>query len=147
MGCARRLFLDNHAPASNIHPIPTDTANSQEAARRYETELQSFYGADRLDATRALFDVVLMGLGPDGHTASLFPNYPALGQTERWVVGVPEAHVKPCVPRVTLTLPALGSCREMLFEVSGPDKLAILARMRGARDQPASRAHRMSDTI
>jgi len=147
MGSARRLFLDNHAPASNIHPIPTDTANSQEAARRYETELQSFYGADRLDATRALFDVVLMGVGPDGHTASLFPNYPALEQTERWVVGVPEAHVEPFVPRVTLTLPALGSCREMLFEVSGPDKRAILTRVLDGEDLPANRAHSMGETI
>jgi 6-phosphogluconolactonase len=147
MGSARRLFLDNHAPASNIHPIPTDTANSQEAARRYETELQSFYGADRLDATRALFDVVLMGVGPDGHTASLFPNYPALEQTERWVLGVPEAHVKPFVPRVTLTLPALGSCREMLFEVSGPDKRAILTRVLDGEDLPANRAHSIGETI
>ncbi len=147
MGSARRLFLDNHAPASNIHPIPTDTANSQEAARRYENKLQSFYGADRLDATRALFDVVLMGVGPDGHTASLFPNYPALEQTERWVVGVPEAHVKPFVPRVTLTLPALGSCREMLFEVSGPDKRAILTRVLDGEDLPANRAHSMGETI
>ena len=147
MGSARRLFLDNHAPASNIHPIPTDTANSQEAARRYENKLQSFYGADRLDATRALFDVVLMGVGPDGHTASLFPNYPALEQTERWVVGVPEAHVKPFVPRVTLTLPALGSCREMLFEVSGPDKRAILTRVLDGEDLPANRAHSIGETI
>ena len=147
MGSARRLFLDNHAPASNIHPIPTDSANPREAARRYENELQSFYGADRLDATRALFDVVLMGVGPDGHTASLFPNYPALEQTERWVLGVPEAHVKPFVPRVTLTLPALGSCREMLFEVSGPDKRAILTRVLDGEDLPANRAHSIGETI
>src|SRR6476620_10507242 len=65
MGVARRIFLNRHAPASNIHPIPTDTANPQEAARRYESELKSFYGADRLDSTRPLFDVVLMGVGPD----------------------------------------------------------------------------------
>ena len=147
MGSARRLFLDSHAPASNIHPIPTDSANPREAARRYENELQSFYGADRLDATRALFDVVLMGVGPDGHTASLFPNYPALEQTERWVVGVPEAHVKPFVPRVTLTLPALGSCREMLFEVAGPDKRAILTRVLEGENLPAGRACALGETL
>ena len=119
MGMARRIFLDHCAPASNIHPIPTDTADPDEAARRYERELQSFYGAEELEPERPLFDLVLMGVGPDGHTASLFPDDPAVEETERWVVGVPQAHVEPFVPRVTLTLPALGSCREMLFEVGG----------------------------
>jgi len=141
------MFLDSHAPAANIHPIPTDTADPREAARRYENELQSFYGADRLDATRPLFDAVLMGVGPDGHTASLFPNYPALEETERWVVGVPEAHVEPFVPRVTLTLPALGSCREMLFELSGSDKRAILTRVLDGEDLPANRVHSTGETI
>jgi 6-phosphogluconolactonase len=147
MGTARRLFLNSYAPASNIHPIPTDTANPEEAARRYESELQSFHGADRLDARRPLFDVVLMGVGPDGHTASLFPDYPALEETDRWVVSVPEAHVEPFVPRVTLTLPALGSCREMLFEVSGSDKRAILTRVLDGEDLPANRAHSTGETI
>jgi 6-phosphogluconolactonase len=88
-----------------------------------------------------------MGVGPDGHTASLFPNYPALEETERWVVGVPEAHVEPFVPRVTLTLPALGSCREMLFEVSGPDKRTILTRVLDGEDLPANRVRSTDETI
>jgi 6-phosphogluconolactonase len=147
MGVARRLFLDRCAPASNIHAIPTDTADSEQSARRYESELKSFYGANELDSARPLFDVVLMGVGPDGHTASLFPDYPAIEETERWVVGVPKAHVEPFVPRVTLTLPALGSCREMLFEVSGPDKRAILTRVLAGENLPANRAHSMGETI
>lgn len=147
MGTARRIFLNSYAPASNIHPIPTDAASPQEAARRYESELQSFYGADRLDSTRPLFDVVLMGVGPDGHTASLFPDDAALEETGRWVVGVPKAHVEPFVPRVTLTLPALGSCREMLFEVSGSDKRAILTRVLDGEALPANRAHSAGETI
>jgi 6-phosphogluconolactonase/glucosamine-6-phosphate isomerase/deaminase len=63
-----------------------------------------------------LFDLVLMGVGSDGHTASLFPDHPALRETERWVIGVPQADVEPFVPRVRLTLPALTCCGEMLFE-------------------------------
>jgi 6-phosphogluconolactonase len=147
MSMARQAFLDSCAPAANIHPIPTDTANPDEAARRYERVLQSFYGADRLDPARPLFDVVLMGIGPDGHTASLFPFYPAIDETERWVVGVPEAHVEPFVPRVTLTLPALGSCREMLFEVAGPEKRAVLTRVLAGENLPAKQAHSTEETI
>ena len=147
MGMARQIFLDRCAPASNIHPIPTDSSDPREAARRYQSELQSFYGADCLDPARPLFDVVLMGVGPDGHTASLFPDYPAIEETEPWVVGVPKAHIEPLVPRVTLTLPALGSCREMLFEVAGPDKRAILTRVLGDENLPANRARSMGETI
>jgi 6-phosphogluconolactonase len=147
MGTARRIFLDRLAPAANIHPIPIDTSDPDEAARRYESELQLFYGANALDPARPLFDVVLMGMGPDGHTASLFPDYPAIEETERWVVGVPKAHVEPFVPRVTLTLPALNSCREMLFEVAGSEKRAILMRVLGAENLPANRAHSTGETI
>jgi len=147
MGMARRIFLDHCAPAANIHPIPTDAADPREAARRYESELKSFYGANELVSSRPLFDVVLMGVGPDGHTASLFPDYPAIEEIERWVVGVPQAHVEPFVPRVTLTLPALASCREMLFEVAGAQKRAILTRVLDGENLPASRARSTGETI
>jgi 6-phosphogluconolactonase len=147
MGAARRLFLDRQAPAANVHPIATDTASAEEAARRYERELKSFYGTNDLDPARPLFEVVLMGVGPDGHTASLFPGYPAIEETGRWVTGVPEAHVEPFVPRISLTLPALGSCREMLFEVAGAGKRAILTRVLDGENLPANRAHSIGDTI
>jgi 6-phosphogluconolactonase len=147
MAMARRIFLDRTAPAANIHPIPADSADPDDAARRYEHELQSFYGANALDPARPLFDVVLMGVGPDGHTASLFPGYPALEETKRWVVGVPKANVEPFVPRVTLTLPTLASSREMLFEVAGADKRPILTRVLAGENLPANRAHSMGETI
>jgi len=147
MAMARRIFLDHWAPSANIHPIPTDAASPDEAAARYERELKAFYGADELDPARPLFDLVLMGVGPDGHTASLFPGYPALRETVRWVVGVPEAHVEPFVPRVTLTLPALASCREMLFEVSGAGKRAILTRALAGEALPANRARSNGETV
>ncbi len=147
MAMARTIFLDECAPRSNIHPIPTDAASPDESARRYEDELKSFHGADRLDSAKPLFDLVLLGVGPDGHTASLFPGDPAVDEMERWVVGVAKAHVEPFVPRVTLTLPALASCREMLFEVAGAEKRAILTRVLGGENLPASRAQSIHDTI
>jgi 6-phosphogluconolactonase len=147
MAMARAIFLDALAPASHIHPIPTDVADPDESAARYERELKSFYGADRLDRARPLFDLVLMGVGPDGHTASLFPGYPAVQETARWVVGVPQAHVEPFVPRVTLTMPALASCREMLFEVSGSSKREILTRVLGGENLPAATARSEGDTV
>ena len=147
MSMARQIFLDRFAPPANIHPIPTDTVDAEESARRYESELQSFYGARELDPARPLFDVVLMGVGPDGHTASLLPDDPALEQTRQWVVGVPKAHVEPFVPRVTLTLPALGSCREMLFEVAGSEKHAILTRLLADENLPANRARSTGETV
>ena len=147
MAMARRTFLDACAPATNIHPIPTDAADPDRAARAYERELQSFYGAETLDSVRPLFDLVLMGVGPDGHTASLFPGYPATEETERWVVGVPKAHVEPFVPRVTLTFPALGSCSEMLFEVASADKRAILTRVLEGENLPAGRARALGETL
>lgn len=147
MGAARRIFLDRCAPAANIHPIPTDATGPDAGAERYADELKSFYGADQFDPARPLFDLVLMGVGPDGHTASLFPNYPALDETVRWVVGVPKANVEPFVPRVTLTLAALNSCGEMLFEVAGAEKRAILTRVLDDENLPASRARSVRETV
>jgi 6-phosphogluconolactonase len=150
MGVARATFLDRCAPASNIHPIPTSTADPADpdrGATLYEQELRSFYGADALEPARPLFDLVLMGVGPDGHTASLFPDDPALDEASRWVVGVPKANVEPFVPRVTLTLPTLASCREMLFEVAGSGKRAILTRLLAGENLPANRAHSTGETV
>ena len=142
MGAARRLFLDRvRAPRQNIHPIATDANYPEGAARLYEDDLKAFYGADRLDPARPMFDLVLMGLGDDGHTASLFPHSPALNETQRWVLGIAKAGMAPLVPRVTLTFPALASTREMLFLVEDADKRAILHRVFAGEDLPAHRAH------
>jgi 6-phosphogluconolactonase len=150
MGMARAAFLDQCAPSANIHAIPTATADPTDpdrAAALYEQELQSFYGTETLDPAKPLFDLVLMGVGPDGHTASLFPDDPALDEQARWVVGVPKANVEPFVPRVTLTLPTLASCREMLFEVAGASKRAILTRLFAGENLPANRARSTGETV
>ena len=142
MGMARRLFLDRvRAPRGNVHPVPTDANYPEGAANLYTDDLQAFYGADKLDPARPLFDLVLMGLGPDGHTASLFPQSPALEEKERWVLGVRKAGMEPFVPRVTLTFPALASTREMLFMVDGAGKREILQRVFSGEDLPGAHAY------
>jgi 6-phosphogluconolactonase len=142
MGAARRIFLDPvGAPPENIHPIATDANDPEAAARLYEERLKAFYGAGQLDPARPLFDLVLMGLGSDGHTASLFPRSPALAEKDRSVLGIAEAGMEPFVPRVTLTFPALASTREMLFLVDSVDKRAILGRVFAGADLPAHHAY------
>lgn len=148
MGAARRLLLDHvGVPADNIHPMATDAASPDATARLYEAELKRLYGRDRLDPANLLFDLVLMGLGSDGHTASLFPDSAALEEQQRWVVGVERAGLAPFVPRVTLTLPTLASTHEMLFLVSGEDKREILIRVLSDEDLPATRAHSEGDLV
>ncbi len=124
-------------PLDNIHAIETDGFEPDEAALRYEHTLKSFYGASHLDPARALFDVVLLGLGDDGHTASLFPGTAALDERTRWaapVIGVKEE------PRITLTYPVLESAANVAFLVSGAGKRTMLDGLRrGDHSLPAAR--------
>jgi len=126
-------------PATNIHPVPTEGVTPKGAAGAYELELKSFYGAERLDAARPLFDVTFLGLGSDGHTASLFPGTAVLAERERWVAAVVGAKSE---PRISLTYPALESSRRAAFLVAGQGKRAMLERLRrGDEGLPAARLH------
>jgi 6-phosphogluconolactonase len=147
-GAAKRILLDHvPVPFGHVHGIPMGAKSVEEAARLYEADLRGFYGAELLGPGRPLFDVVLMGLGADGHTASLFPGRPERDEKGRWVVGVPQAGLEPFVPRVTLTFPALASTREMLFLVSGPGKLEALTRVLAGADLPAGRAYSEGELV
>ena len=135
-GMARDAFLSRvPVPADNVHAIPTEGLSPEQAAAAYEATLKRFYGADTLAPGRPLFDVTLLGIGEDGHTASLFPGQPALQETQRWVVAVIGAMPE---PRITLTYPALDSSRDVAFVVTGRGKRDVVARAQaGDRTIPA----------
>ncbi|HWB48089.1 MAG TPA: 6-phosphogluconolactonase [Stellaceae bacterium] len=131
-------------PPENVHGIPVtgslDASSLDGAARAYEHTLKAYYGADALDPDRPLLDVNLLGMGADGHTASLFPGKPALDEKQRWAVGVPEPGLAPFVPRVTLTYPALNSARSAAFVAAGADKAAMMHRvLSGEHSLPSAR--------
>jgi 6-phosphogluconolactonase len=116
---AYNAFLgDIDIPAGNIHRMRGEHP-VQQAADEYEAELRSFFP----QGTFPVFDLVLLGLGSDGHTASLFPGSPALKEPRRWVS--PVEHRQPPLPlvdRLTLTFPVINAARQVTFLVSGAGK-------------------------
>jgi 6-phosphogluconolactonase len=144
-GMAREAMLA-HAPVprENIYPIPTD-GDPEEAARRYERTLKDAYGSPTLDPARPLFDCTLLGLGEDGHTASLLPGDKLLDERKRWVAAV--RHGRPEI-RITLTFPVLESSRHVAFLVAGEGKAAVLRRIRAGDSQlPAARLLPLGELI
>jgi 6-phosphogluconolactonase len=139
---ARATLLDRAlVDDPQIHRIRGELGPSA-AASAYARELERSTAPTAPGGPR--FDIVLLGIGRDGHTASLFPGAPELREQRRLVVGVPRAGQPPFVPRVSLTLPALGSTREVCFLVSGAEKAPAVASIlrslsRGAPGLPASR--------
>ncbi len=131
-------------PASQIHPFPTDTT-PEDCAARYAATLQQFYGAATLDPARPLFDVNFLGLGEDGHTASLFPGVAALQERTAWTAAVIGAKPE---PRLTLTYPVLESAKVVGFLVAGAGKTAILARaLSGDQALPAAHVKPVGELI
>ncbi|MGB8183099.1 MAG: 6-phosphogluconolactonase [Stellaceae bacterium] len=131
----RAALLDRApVPPTHIHPIAAADGPVRGAAA-YETELKRFYGADVLAADRPLFAATLLGVGEDGHTASLFPGVAALRERTHWVTGVPEAQPE---ARVTLTYPALDSSAAVAFLASGTAKRNAVQRLARGEDLPAA---------
>lgn len=104
----------------------------EDGALEYDKELVAVFGPDVVPR----FDFVLLGLGPDAHCASLFPNNPELGIKDRNVAGVEQPGMAPLVPRITLTLPALNAGSQVVFLVSGEEKAEAVARAFSGRQSP-----------
>lgn len=135
---ARKALLDRvPCPPPNIHGVPAEATTAVEAAAQYEAALRNHFSTEW-----PVFDLVILGLGEDGHTASLFPGSPAVEERTRWAVAV-EVPADPPV-RISLTLPVFNHASLTYFLVTGPNKAPalglVLDRKNGER-WPAARIH------
>jgi 6-phosphogluconolactonase len=135
-GMARKALLDRlPGAAPDVRRIEGERGPG-EGANAYERELREAFG-EQLPR----FDLVLLGLGPDAHCASLFPNQRSLDERERLAVGVERPGLAPWIPRVTLTVPVINAASEVVFLVAGADKATAVERAfarRPDRGAPAS---------
>jgi 6-phosphogluconolactonase len=139
-GTAYRMLI-SQLPAvrpSGIHRMQAESSDLDAAALAYESELRLAFDA-RGDEPPA-FDLIWLGMGPDGHTASLFPRSTALRETQRWVV--PNWWAGPGTWRMTLTYPVIDAAREVLFLVTGENKARAVRHVRSGHSMlPAARVH------
>ena len=128
------LLAKVHIPPQNIHQISTGHRNAANGAEMYEKHLRDFFHSiPQTEINRTPdnisypeFDMILLGMGADGHTASLFPASPALEEKNRWVALVEEQAGSPPVQRITMTLPVLNHARNIIFLVAGSEKQKIV---------------------
>ena len=121
------LLASQFVQPRKLFAIPTD-GTPESAAARYDEALRQQYGAGELEPGVPLFHLTLLGLGDDGHTASLLPGQPVLNERARWAAPVPQGRGE---PRITLTYPALNASAMIIFLVSGAAKRDALAQARG----------------
>lgn len=131
----RAMLAKIRIPARNIHRIKTEYHSPEKAAIEYEKHLKNFFRAPKPaqktrsapERTMPLFDLVLLGMGSDGHTASLFPGTPLLPDKKKWVAAVPAGIGNPPAARITLTPALLNQAKNSLFLIGGSEKRKILA--------------------
>jgi 6-phosphogluconolactonase len=124
------LFKPAGIAADRVLAIRTDSRTPAQSAADYELVLRKFFDPSATTAEKIggfpPFDVILLGLGDDGHTASLFPGKPTLDEREAWITWSPPGVLPPPVDRVTFTLPLINAAREIMFLVSGAAKATIV---------------------
>lgn len=130
------LLAEIQIPPENIHPIATGHSSPNISAKKYEEEMRRFFKLDENSIPN--FDLILLGIGEDGHTASLFPGTDALKETKRLVVPVRPG--EPLMDRISLTLPVINNAWNVIFLVSGQRKRAAMRKIREGHDTtlPAS---------
>jgi 6-phosphogluconolactonase len=121
----RSLLAGAPVPPANFFPVPTDLPSPAASAAAYAATLGRFFGLDP-KGPPPVFDLVFLGLGDDGHTASLFPGRPAVGVTDVWVTDSPPGVLPPPVDRVTFTFPTINAARHVVFLVGGANKAGPL---------------------
>ncbi len=130
---ARETLLSQISIAENhIFRMPAEQEDEKEAAKQYEETISNFFMAEKSFSGEEFpkFDLVILGLGEDGHTASLFAdNKGALQEKKRWVVAVNEPLAKPPGKRLTLTLPIINHPRNVLFFTLGKEKAKLAERI------------------
>ncbi len=126
------LLLKVPLPRENIYRMPGEIEPPENAATRYEKMLRKFFSNAQSVAEDCFpsFDLILLGMGSDGHTASLFPGDPAVEERKQWVVSVSGLTAKPPIPRITLTLPIINQARYVLFLVTGEEKERVFNAIR-----------------
>jgi len=128
---AREALVDRvPCPPANVHPIPTALPSPAAAAAHYEDTLRAHFPGEQ-----PVFDLVLLGLGEDAHTASIFPGSPALAEPARWVMAVTAPADPPL--RITLTMRALTAAAQLFVVVSGAGKAEALRRALDPASAPA----------
>lgn len=146
-GLARTLLLDRLPgvrPAA-VHRMPADEPDPEAAAEQYEAEIGRVFGVRPGTSHRRRFDLIWLGMGADGHTASLFAGASTLAERRRWVIPATAPATSAVSGRMTFTLPLINAARAVVFVVAGADKAAAVRSVRsGSRDLPAGRVRATS---
>lgn len=129
----KRALLDNMREdvAPVVHRMQGELG-PHKGSRAYQADLRSEFGEGGVPQ----LDLVLLGLGPDAHTASLFPGHDEVLEREAWVVGVEQGGMAPLVPRISLSFPAINAAKRVVFLIAGEDKAEAAARAFSGRKDP-----------
>jgi len=151
-GMARRSLLARAPVArARVFPMPTGERSPADAAATYSRDLAQFFAQAADSDPPPRFDLILLGLGDDGHTASLFPGKAAEHVNDKWVTWSPPGTLPPPVDRITLTFPVINSARQIAFLVAGEKKASILKEILdggpGSERYPASRVAPTDGTV